>query len=134
MDFSALFSWNYWLTLNPPNLAGFLGWVVLVVFAALCSAGIGLTIWNHHSPKRENAFRWRHFANWCLTLGFVGLILFFFSFEQIRLLGARFWYPIYGLWGLIWLVVIFRTRASGVSREVLERREREKYLPQAKGE
>jgi len=74
-------------------------------------------------------------AMMCTTMGFLGIVLFFFSFENIRLFGGRFWYPIWAIGLLVWIVTLVRF----IQKEVPHMRERDqkrkdqmKYMPARK--
>jgi hypothetical protein len=70
-----------------------------------------------------------------MTMGCLGLLFLFFSFEQARLFGARFWFVLLIIVLLVWLGFIsydyFRV-APRERRIEAVRRQREKYLPKKK--
>lgn len=67
-----------------------------------------------------------------LSLSVVGGFLFFFSYEQIYLASARFWWAVVMLWAIVWFVFIIRGIIKNYPREktaLIEKNKREKYLP-----
>lgn len=132
-DLRPLLHPSYWLTLEPPNVWDGAGRSLAVAFVLMLVASV--LVRRIKMPKAVDKFQasvYRRVSEMLATLGFVGLVLFFFSFEQIRLLGAR---PLYLAWivGLLaWvaLIVRFAKREVPVVRQsVLDRRALEKYLP-----
>ncbi len=47
-------------------------------------------------------------ARLCLTVGVVGLVWSFFSFEEIQIFGSRFWLLLIVIWVVSWLISIYR--------------------------
>ena len=69
-----------------------------------------------------------------VTMGIIGLCLFLFSFEEIELFGARFWYPVWFMVVLVWAFMIYRYATHEVptkQKRAQELEARSKYLPKA---
>lgn len=67
-----------------------------------------------------------------ITMGLLGILLYFFSFERIRFFGARFWYPLWLIGTGVWAYSIFRFVKRDVPlkrQQVIERQEKRKYFP-----
>ncbi len=67
-----------------------------------------------------------------ITMGLIGMVLYFFSFERIRFFGARFWYPLWFLATMLWSVSILRYTKRDMPlkrQQVIERQEKRKYFP-----
>ena len=65
-------------------------------------------------------------------MGILGLMLFFFSFEEIPLLGARFWYLIWALGVGVWVALIVRYVVKVIPAEraaILARQEKKNICP-----
>lgn len=130
---SAFLQPTYWLTLQPPEVGGFLGSVVFGVFVALFVLGIiGRIVVAPRGDERYKKEIGNRIATLLITMGLLGVILFFFSFEEIQLFGARFWYPVWVMAILVWMFFLVRF----VKRDVPAKRAREealktqgKYLP-----
>lgn len=132
-DLRPLFHPSYWLTLDVPNVASGAGPSLLVLFAGMIVASIVLRrVKVPQAADRHQANVYRRVAGMLVTMGILGLVLYFLSYEEVRALGAR---PLYLVWILglaAWIVSIVR-RAK---REIPAAREREeqrnaksKYLP-----
>ena len=70
-----------------------------------------------------------------VTMGFLGFILFFFSYQNIVLLSARFWFLAWGLGLIVWAVFILQYVVKVVPKEraaMSEKAEMDKYLPKKK--
>lgn len=106
---SSFFQPSYWLTLSAPEVGGWLGNVVLVLFVAMLVGGIvGRIVVDRKSTDRYQREIGGRIAGLLITMGILGAILFFFSFERIQLFGARFWYPVWALATIVWAGFIVR--------------------------
>ncbi len=123
----------YWLTLQPPEVGGLLGGLVFGLFVLFLVFGIiGRIVVDRKGDDRYKRDVGSRISSLLVTMGLLGVILFFFSFEGIQLFGARFWYPLWVLATLVWVFFLVRY----VKRDIPAKREREerlreqgKYLP-----
>ncbi|MFH1253777.1 MAG: hypothetical protein V1664_05650 [Candidatus Uhrbacteria bacterium] len=140
LDFFTLIKPSYWFNLAPvsygANSSNITEYIVLGFFVAILLAGIVLRIvQKRYSLDRFALKMFRALTRLLVTMGILGVILLFFSFEQVRLLGARFWYPLWLIGSLIWLFFILRTYFTVAPKERVKedlRRQKEKYLPRSK--
>lgn len=132
-DIRPLFYPSYWLTLEPPRVWDGSGRSLAIIFIGMLIASV--VIRRFKLPKAADKIQanlYRRIANMLVTLGLVGMALYFLSYEQIRLLGAR---PLYLVWlaGLAawvaFLVRFARKEAPAVRQGELDRRAIQKYLP-----
>ncbi len=131
---SAFLQPSYWFTLQPPEVGGLLGNILFVIFVAFLVLGIiGRIVVDRRGDDRYKKEVGGRVSNLLVTMGVLGVILYFFSFEGIRLFGARFWYPLWIIAVCVWGFFLVRF----VMREIPSRRKREealkaqtKYLPQ----
>lgn len=122
-----------WFTLSPASVDGVYGKVLFGFFVVLFLVGIVCRIVLIHSAKdRYMKMIGERLSAFFLSMGFVGMVLFFFSYEGIRFFGARFWYVLWFILGVVWTVSLVRF----VSKEVPQKREqhlrqhaKSKYLP-----
>ena len=132
----SFFSPFYWLTTEPPEVGGTLGTIVFIVFLACLVLGIVSRI----SADRRREDRYvreigRRVSFFLTSMGVWGVVLFFFSFENIYLFGARFWYPVWGIVFLVWsyrIVKYVREEVPEMRELDQERKARNKYLPKRK--
>ena len=69
-----------------------------------------------------------------LTMGALGLIWYFLTYEEIYLLGARFWGLILGIGTIVWAVKIFRfikVEVPAHKKQLAHKAESNKYLPKS---
>ena len=136
IDFSAIIQPKYWFDLSPSPMSGTSQKVLLAFFVTLFIAGMVLRAME--KSKRFDRFVGRavHRASHIgVTMGCLGLMFLFFSFEQVRLFGARFWFLFWVIGLLVWLGFVLYDYLKVVPREKqLEdvRRQKEKYLPKKK--
>jgi len=135
-DIRPLFSPSYWFTLDAPAVWTGAGRSLIVIFVGMLVASV--LVRRMKVPQaidRHQATVYRRIASLLFVMGTVGVILFFFSFQEIRLFGARFLYLIWFVGTACWAYGIVRYARRDVPearRRELDRREREKYLPKRK--
>ncbi len=129
-------SFDFWFTLRTLEMTFSVGAAFLVVFVVLTVAGFVLrTLANKKGEdvyKRQTLHR---VAMLCLTMGIIGLFLAFFSYERVRLLGSRFWFPLWTLATILWALAIAKfavKKIPAMRAEAVAKIEREKYLPRKK--
>lgn len=133
LDLRPLVSPSYWLSLDPPAVWTGAGRFLAVLFVAMIL--VAVYVRRARVPgasDRHQAGVERRVAGLLSTMGAVGLLLFFMSFQDIRLFGARFLYLVW-LAVTVWWAARIRKFAKNVVPEVRAReqakREMEKYLP-----
>lgn len=135
-DPTSLLSPRYWLDLTPTPLTGLTEKILLCFFLVVFVVGLFFRLTEQR--KRFDRFKsraWQRLGRVGLTMSVFGLLILFFGFEQVRLLGARFWYPLWLIGVLVWLFFIWRDYYQVAPRERRleeQRRQREKYLPRRK--
>ncbi len=123
----------FWFSLQAANVNGTFGKILLGFFLLLILVGIVCRIaLIQKSKDRYLKMIGKHLVTFCVTMGIVGTVLFFFSYEGIQLFGARFWYLIFAIGFVLW--AIFLTRF--VLKDVPAMREKQvtqhaksKYIP-----
>ncbi len=135
--FAPLIDYRYWINPRPvplgPSLVGgifaFFAWfLVMALILWLVARGL-------KGVDKLRAGVFRRFASLLLSSGLLGLLVLFLAYEQLPLLGMRFWF----LLVLVYFVarlsasVAYAVRDYPVLRtDAAERRRLEKYLPVAR--
>lgn len=133
---SSLFSPLFWFTLQPASVGGLTGQVIFAFFVLLFVLGIVARIVS--SQKQTDKYM-RLFGQrvgvLLITMGLLGVLLYFFSYERIRFFGARFWYLFWLIgcfvWGIV-LVRFVRTSIPAMKQKEGIRSELRKYFPPRK--
>lgn len=130
---SPLFTWQFWFDLTPTRMAasfeaGFFGLFVLLLVGG---AILRMYVRNGKLDKYRGTVL-RRVAGIASSAGIVGLVWFFFTFEEIQFFGARFWFLIWIIGVVIAIVQLVRFVKKDVP--VLQHREQSradvnKYLP-----
>ncbi len=131
--FENLFRPSYWLTFEPPALGGLSANLLFAFFALVFVLGIVVRIVSHHRTEdRYLQIAGQRISQLLVTMGLIGVGLFFFGFEDIYLFGAKFWYPIWVIAVIVWGYYIVRF----IQKEIPKMREKElarkhvnKYMP-----
>lgn len=133
----AFLTLSYWFDLSPLPFPDLVSRILFGGFGALLFFGIaGRIVARHHhaeSPKLKKQFRAS--ANAVAWLGVLGLLLFFFGFEQIQFFSARFWYVLWLLLAVLWVRSLILGFRRIIEEEEARRtaQSRDQYLPRAKG-
>jgi ABC-type Co2+ transport system permease subunit len=127
---------SYWLTTKPPVVGGTIGYVLFGVFLLFVLAGVFVRVRRMKELKDKYEKRLlSQISIMLIVLGLLGLLLYFFSFEGITLLGARFWYPVWLLavagW-VAWIVYYARVTIPEFRKRAGARKQIDKYLPRKK--
>ncbi len=130
-----IFQPSYWFTIEPAAVGGITGNIIFAFFVLVFVLGIVARAKALQKEDRYLKAAGMRIAVLLITMGLIGVALFFFSFERIQLFGSRFWYLIWLIATIWWAVYIFRY----IKREIPEqkkraraRKERNKYMPQKK--
>lgn len=129
MKITNLFKVDYWADLRPRYFDETAAYVVVgILIASLVAAIIIFFL------KRKGGV-YKHILSrvysLLLTNFIVGSILFFFRFQLIPFLSARFWAGIWGIALIVWLYFIIKeARTIPAKRAAFElEKERSKYIP-----
>lgn len=128
-----MFNPLYWFSLQPANVDGLLGKMllgfVLLLFLAVVVCRIVIM-----NKKQDHYLKMigKRLITLCLTMGFLGVMIYFFSYEGIQLFGARFWYPIWGLGFVVWGAFIARfalKEIPALREKNMRQHAKSKYIP-----
>lgn len=126
-----LFSPDFWFKLTPGELSG-TAFKVFVAAAIAALAG-AIVFGILAKTKRQSAF-WpalRSTYNFFLAQVFMVLALFFFGYQMLPLLSARFWYLLWLAGTIVWLVFLVKKCLAIPERLKTKAEENayRKYLP-----
>ncbi|MDD4995263.1 MAG: hypothetical protein PHW53_02270 [Patescibacteria group bacterium] len=133
-DISPLLKISYWFDRRPPALEPAAQQVFFYVFAGLVALSVVISI-IIKKKKEEDPWVAKGFqkvSSWCLTMGVAGLMIFFFSFEQVPILSMRIWFAGWAVWAVIWMIfiIMFFVKTIPAEKSRIKEKERlEKYLP-----
>ena len=123
----------YWLTLDPPIMSGWIGQMIFLLFIACFAMGCAARmIGIRRMPDKHAERLMSRVGTALLVMGFLGVFLFFFSYEGVRLFGAKFWYPLWLLGLIIWIAYygwIAKRRIPLWRQQEQERKQKDAYLP-----
>lgn len=123
----------YWFSLNAANVSTLVGKVLLGFFLLLFLVGVvSRIVLIHKSKDRYLKMIGKRLATCCVTMGLLGVMLFFFSYEGIQFFGARFWYAFWMIGFVAWAIVIARFIMKDVPfmrEKNLKQHAKSKYIP-----
>ncbi len=135
--YAAFLKYRYWIDLHPVPLGPSLVGAILSFFAWFIIIGVALAVVRHGFRKKRPplAELLRRFAGMLGTTGFLGLLFLFFAYEQLPILGMRFWFLLLFILFAVWLgrCAFFAVRDFPEMQQALdEKRRLAKYLPNSK--
>lgn len=135
MDFINFFT--VWMSIDSLDITQGLGRVFIIIFVLMFFVGMVLRVVRARKKKEDVYVRemFRRIASLLTIMGILGIILAFLSFENIRFLGGRFWYPIWLVVVVIWIFFIvkyIRKQVPIMQTKEREREEKYKYMPKPK--
>ncbi|MBI5369649.1 hypothetical protein HZA85_00435 [Candidatus Uhrbacteria bacterium] len=127
---------GYWFSLRPALVGGLTGNIIFSAFVILFVLGIvSRIVAKQKSQERFVRDLGARAGSLLATMGLLGVLLYFFSFERIPMLGARFWYLFWVIGAIVW--IIFLVRYARVTLPQRQQRDQERaqlrrYLPTKK--
>ncbi|HBA37048.1 TPA: hypothetical protein DCZ15_04255 [Candidatus Falkowbacteria bacterium] len=124
-----LLTLDYWFNLRPETLTPlaqklFIGLLIGLAILAIIIAFL---------KKWGGLYRGflKRLYNFCLANAVIGLLLFFFNYEVIPFLSARFWLGIWAISLIVWLIFVLKSlaRIPRIKKEHEQNEELKKYIP-----
>lgn len=137
VGYAPLLDARYWLNPRPVPLGPSLVGAIFAFFGWFVVASVALYVIAHLLRKRDalRADIARRFAGLLSTTGLLGYLFLFLSYEQIPMLGMRFWFLLIAVLFFVWLARIVIYLAKDFPKEVQRREEKARllrYLPKRK--
>lgn len=133
INFQKLLDWRFWFSLRPSALSDRTAKFILFIFCIILVISLIFKILMRLKKKNPPLVKlYSKLYKLFLTMGLLGFILLFLSYEQIYLLGSRFWYLIWFIGFLIWLgLIIYHliVKLPKEKKKFEEKKQFEKYLP-----
>lgn len=102
MSFSNLWYASYWFGQPAPAAkVSLVLWLVLLLGSVLAS--LILLFLRYYTSERTRYLVYSRWSNFLLTMGVVGLFLFFFRQSHVVLLGWRMWFLPWFVVSAVWL-------------------------------
>lgn len=132
---SDLLDIRYWFTINPGLVSDKMAIAFVVFFSLFIIAKLLLRFMGRQYIT--NLSKYHHSAlyrieNACLTMGLLGLLWTFLSYETIPFFSGRFWFLFWGIGLVVWAYIIFyyiRFEIPAFLEKDKNRAQLNKYLP-----
>lgn len=122
--------------MQPDMFIPWVGMTFLVVFTVMAIVGVVVKIYGVKAGLDKFVRRAVERAgNLLLTMGLIGLLIYFFTFEHVPILSMRLWLLVWLLSALAWVWSIARYVRVDIpaKRELMAERERlNKWIPKPK--
>jgi len=136
IDLSPLFQLDFWFRLDPVGLNTVFETAFFFLFAIfIILASVSLIIARQKKGDRFAVKAYKLLGQMFMTMGILGMLWFFFTFEEIYFLGARFWFLLWLVALIVWLIGIYRyikIIVPEMKNHGKEKAEANKYLPRKK--
>ncbi len=136
IDLRPLISPSFWFSLFPDAMGPLFERGFFVFFGLLIVVGAIVRIVARHRKEDKYVLRtFKRIGKMLLTMGLLGLLWFFFTFEEIYFLGARFWLLVWAVGLIYWIYTIVRYVKVEVPADRLAMQNKadfNKYLPRRK--
>ena len=133
MNLQPLIDPNFWFNLQPHALSPGFDRAFFLFFSILIITGaVSRIVMRHKKSDRHLAKAYRMVSQMLLSMGLLGTAMFFFTYEEIYILGARFWFLLWGIGLVVWIVFIVRYAKKKIPllrTADLEKNKENKYLP-----
>lgn len=133
IDLRPLISPSFWFDLFPNTMSPGFERGFFLFFGLLVVVGAVVRIVSRHRKDDKYVIRtFKQIGRLLLVMGLLGLLWFFFAFEEVYFLGARFWFLIWLIGLIAWIVSIVKYVKIQVPADraaTKSRAEFNKYLP-----
>ncbi|MCK4858512.1 MAG: hypothetical protein KAT58_11120 [candidate division Zixibacteria bacterium] len=135
--FAAFLDYKYWINTNPVPLGPSLVSGFLVFFCWFLVAASALFVVSRYFRKVDDLKHgiFRRFAHLLFNVGWIGLVILFFAYEQAPILGMRLWFGLLMIYLMarLGMLIIYVIRDYPQRKAAVVERERiKKYLPRTK--
>lgn len=126
-----LLSIKFWINIRPGALSPVFGDILIGIIILLLATGIIISF-----IKKSRKYKaYNSFLSSLIVFSFsntaIGSIVWFFTYEMIPLLSARFWFIFWGAGMAVWLYFIFKmiSKVSEKKERIAKEEEYKKYIP-----
>lgn len=127
-----LFDLAHWFDLTPVRMSSTFEVGFFILFSLMIVAGLAFRIMRKTRQDKFERITLERATAIALSVGLLGLLWLFLSFEEISIFGARFWFLVLVFIFIFTVVRLFRYRKIKVPQlRMLEQSKAEanKYLP-----
>lgn len=100
---------SYIFSFNSADVSGPESKAIFIVFVVVLILGLVSRIVSSKKTSDRHIYELGNRIGIMLcTMGVLGIVLYFFSFENVYLFGARFWYILWIIGLVVWIVYLVR--------------------------
>ena len=127
---SNLFKPSFWFNIRPDALLPVFekGLIAFIVILAIL---FGIFKFLKKIKKGAYTKIYEALASLFFTNTLIGIFLYFFAYEMVPLLSARFWFLIWGIEMAVWMFFIIRKliEIPKIKEQIQKEKEFKKYIP-----
>ncbi len=133
LNLRPLLNFQFWFDRTPAPLEASSSRLLFGTFAVMLILGaIIRMVATRRTEDRYVTATFNRVGQMAVTMGMIGLVLFFFTYQEIPFLGSRFWYLFWGVGLIAWITSIvyyIKKIVPEKKKQEAELLERSKYLP-----
>lgn len=124
-----LLTLSFWFNLRPPAMLDIFNYS----FIAVLFLFLFLSILSFYYKKRKKIYKsfWLKFYDFSASNLIIGLFLWFFSWQEVPFLSARFWLIIWAILIILWFIFIYKhLKKIPIKLQKIEEEQKfNKYIP-----
>ncbi|RMD50460.1 hypothetical protein D6827_03980 [Candidatus Parcubacteria bacterium] len=136
IDLTPLLQMDFWFRLDPVALSPFFEKAFFLLFAILIIVSSAVRIAaKQKKDDRYTARMYKMTGQMLAVTGGLGMLWFFFTYEEIYFFGARFWFLVWLIMLLVWIFGLYRYAKITIpelKNQNLAKAQADKYLPRKK--
>lgn len=137
INLKPIFDPSFWFDLTPVALSPVFEKGFFLFFAGMILFGaVARIVAKNKKGDRYLVQTYRKIAVMLITMGFAGLVFFFFTYEELYIFGARFWFLFWAIGLIAWAVSIVRfvkVKVPQAKEDSAMKSAFNKYIPRKKG-
>ena len=132
-----IFEMSYWFTTAPGPISRSTAYIFLVLFGVCIIAGVGSVFYRKKVKNLDKMYKdiYTRSTNALLTMGFLGLLWLFFSYETIPFFSGRYFFIVWFLGCISWAYLIYNYAVYEVPKRIQKRDNQlrmRKYMPRSR--
>lgn len=134
---NSLLSLLFWFDLTPVSFSPVFEKLFFFLFAFfILLASVSKIIARQKKGDRFTVSSYKRLSTMFTTLGILGMLWFFFSFEEVYFFGARFWFLLWLAGFIVWVGFLYRYMTVIIPAKKMRgeaKAQENKYLPRRNG-
>jgi hypothetical protein len=126
-----LLSTQFWLNVRPGAMMTVTMYILIGLLVIFLTSIVLINVQLKKARKTLYKTAFHNIIHLCWTNLIIGVLVFFFMYEEVPFLSARFWFVIWAIELVTWIWVIVNqfNEVPKIKAEIAERGKLKKYIP-----